>query len=353
MTNNKKGLVAAIALILVATGLAGCTDDNGDGVDWKAPTQLVLGKFAANEENERIVINITLGDSGGLVTQADGTLRVAIFDSNDVEMLNKTWDIKGKDFAVYKDGGVTNTDYELHIPFADFTKSSDRGGTMRAMVWFTYKDNTWLKEWDFGWFINPDIPDALLLPNETPTADLEGPTTGFTDVSLEFDASGSTDPEDDLGDLRFEWDWGDGETSTIFVDEIESHSYDEPGTYTVTVNVSDSEDAFELATIEVTVDWVLALTVNGIGIVSEAGEHHNDTWVELYIMNQAAETVTVPGLAAHLVSIADTDLENNGTDIVVPTSLGPGDGVTVIIYFDTPEGYEPLSLRVMNRGVEL
>ena len=74
MSSIKKGMAATIALVLVATALAGCVDDNGNGVEWENPTQMILGDFSADDTNEWVVINITLGDKSDLVTQADGTL---------------------------------------------------------------------------------------------------------------------------------------------------------------------------------------------------------------------------------------------------------------------------------------
>ena len=118
MSSIKKGMAAAVALVMVATVLAGCTDD-GNGITWDDPTRMLFEKFLASDTNEWVVINITLGDKEGYVTQAEGTLRIAIFDDNDVEMLNKTWEIKKDDFAEWKTDGVTSTSYELHIPYAD------------------------------------------------------------------------------------------------------------------------------------------------------------------------------------------------------------------------------------------
>ncbi len=353
MSSVKKGIAAAVALVMVATVLAGCTDDD-NGITWEYPTRILLSLPVASDENEWIVINITLGDSSALVTQADGTFRVAIFDDDDVEMLNKTWEVKKDDFAEWKTGGVTNTAYELHIPYADITKSGARGGTMYTMVWFTWKDQSFTDDWHLGIWGDPSIPDALLLPNTDPVADLSGPTTGFTDVEIEFDASGSSDAEDDVAQLDFEWEWGDGRTTGWpLAGEIESHTYDEPGTYTVTVNVSDTEDAFDIVTMDITIDWVLAITVEGTAMVTDPGEHFNDTWYEVKIMNQAAEEVSLPALDAWLHGVPETPLDTNGTDIDLPSSLPAGDSVSVRIYFIVPEEFDATDITVMGRTLSL
>ena len=115
MSSVKKGIAAAVALVMVATVLAGCTDDD-NGITWENPTLMLLGEFSASDTNEWVVINITMGDKAGLVTQADGTLRVAIFDDNDVEMLNKTWEVKKDDFAEWNDA-------ESHVDWTIKTKA--------------------------------------------------------------------------------------------------------------------------------------------------------------------------------------------------------------------------------------
>jgi hypothetical protein len=355
MSSIKQGIAVTIALVLVATALAGCVDENGNGVEWENPTQMVIGDFSADDTNEWVVVNITLGDKSDLVTQADGTLRVAIFDDNDVEMLNKTWEIKKDDFAEWEILSVTSTAYELHIPYADITKSDDRGGTMYAMAWFTWKEETFTATWHFGWMMDPDIPDALLLPNNAPVAAVTGPTTGFTEVDIGFDATGSTDAEDSLEDLTFEWDWGDGETSFwLFAEATMTHAYEEPGTYTITVNVSDTEDAFDHAMMDITIDWALALTVEDTGVVADPGEHFNDTWYDVKIMNQASEIVSVPSLDAYLnTTPAETPMDDNGTATDPPASLGVGESVTVRVYFVVPETETPTGIEVMGRIIEL
>jgi PKD repeat protein len=81
-------------------------------------------------------------------------------------------------------------------------------------------------------------PNAQLDPvaaNETPTADAGGPYTGEAGTTLiQFDGSGSSDPENDL--LSFAWNFGDGISGD---GAMPTHTYAAAGTFEVSLVVSD------------------------------------------------------------------------------------------------------------------
>lgn len=74
---------------------------------------------------------------------------------------------------------------------------------------------------------------------------------------MQFDGSGSTDP--DSGDLVFgyAWDFGDGATHGSQVNP--SHTYSEPGVYMVVMTAQDYSNATDTDTIMITVEAASAV----------------------------------------------------------------------------------------------
>ena len=174
--DRKIGVTALlIAVVMVAMAFAGCVGD-ADDADWKAPAQVDFDSIDVKENNETVEVTFSLLDKDGMMTRASGTVRVIIWDSDGFEMLNKTYDVKAKDFEALTLLGIKIATYTFEIPFSDFQKSHDRaiaafgdGNTMTGKVVFSYKETSFEEAYD--WF-DPTIPDALLHPNDAPQADL-------------------------------------------------------------------------------------------------------------------------------------------------------------------------------------
>lgn len=72
--------------------------------------------------------------------------------------------------------------------------------------------------------------------NSPPMADFTAaPNAGEAPLTVDFDASGSTDPDGAI--VEYVWDFGDGEAG---VGVTINHVFDEVDTYTVVLQVTDS-----------------------------------------------------------------------------------------------------------------
>lgn len=101
--------------------------------------------------------------------------------------------------------------------------------------WFTANENAILSHLKF----NPG--------NRVPQAELEvNKTAQNIPFTVEFDASGSTDADSDL--LSFTWDFGDGTTGK---GPIVEHVYEQAGTYTAEVTVSDRSGGTSTAQVKI------------------------------------------------------------------------------------------------------
>lgn len=89
----------------------------------------------------------------------------------------------------------------------------------------------------------------LIVTNTPPRAVLDAPTSGRSGVELSFSAARSTDPNGRITEAA--WDFGDG-TSPTGGREVR-HTFARPGTYTVTLQVSDDEGVPDAAVHTVTI----------------------------------------------------------------------------------------------------
>lgn len=93
--------------------------------------------------------------------------------------------------------------------------------------------------------------------NQPPTAKIStkpSPPKDFPPLTVEFDGSGSTDPENSIA--SYEWDFGDsdsGEDNTATGPKV-SHTYETKGEFTVELTVTDDQGEQDTATVTVDTD---------------------------------------------------------------------------------------------------
>jgi PKD repeat protein len=135
------------------------------------------------------------------------------------------------------------------------------------------------------------------------------PTASFvyecTDLSCQFNASGSDDPEGSIS--SYDWNFGDGNTGSGVTT---SHTYSAGDTYTVALTVTDEGGATDTESQSVTVSSGGGITLTATGYKVK-GRHHVDlTWsgatsinVDVYRDGALSETTANDG--------AYTDATNN------------------------------------------
>ena len=103
---------------------------------------------------------------------------------------------------------------------------------------------------------------SVTVTNQAPTAVISGPDTGAEGSVLTWNASASSDPENDA--LTYAWDFGDGSTAGNVI--TVTHAYTDNADYTLTLTVTDAYDALDTTTQTVTISNV-APTVDEPNVV--------------------------------------------------------------------------------------
>ena len=86
-------------------------------------------------------------------------------------------------------------------------------------------------------------------PNESPIAIVTAtPTLGEAPLTVVFGGSNSSDPDGLV--VGYDWDFGDGATSTLADPQ---HTYTQEGSYTATLTVTDDDNTPDSTSVTITV----------------------------------------------------------------------------------------------------
>jgi PKD repeat protein len=131
--------------------------------------------------------------------------------------------------------------------------------------------------------------------NEPPTAQLTAtPTSGEAPLTVAFSSAGSTDPEGKA--LTYLWNLGNGTTSTL---ANPSASYSNPGTYTITLTVTDDvgqkASASTLVTVQAAVQIMSIQSVVAEKVITGKQTYANVTVKIVNASGQPVSGATVTG----------------------------------------------------------
>jgi len=113
-----------------------------------------------------------------------------------------------------------------------------------VMAWYVVVNDSKLETTSDIWtFSTLPVPPA----NDRPIADPGGPYSGNINEPIQFNASGSYDPDGEI--VFYRWNFGDG--SGEILDPNPSHIYQKEGTYVVTLTVIDNNGTSDTKTTEV------------------------------------------------------------------------------------------------------
>ncbi|MCD6480522.1 PKD domain-containing protein [Candidatus Bathyarchaeota archaeon] len=180
---------------------------------------------------------------------------------------NKSEYYRGESVTISVSGGTPNDVYMLQIEDPSGNKVWVDQGSFDSNGAFQYQIKI-PDDWDYGTYTirvkdmgknkvstaTFRVKSVVIAPppapvNQPPVADAGPDQTVFVNRTVWFDGSGSYDPDGTI--VSYEWDFGDGSTGTgVRV----SHVYRSPGTYTVTLTVTDDLGATDSDTCVVTVE---------------------------------------------------------------------------------------------------
>jgi len=151
------------------------------------------------------------------------------------------------------------------------TFSLNSGGTSTFNAWVTIPASQPGGSYYLGWIVDPlnsiaEIDEAnnavalvssTFVPANSPPSACFGtnPSLGYAPLGVSFDASCSSDPDGNI--VSYQWNFGDGNTESS-ASPYYSHTYWSPGSYNVTLTVTDNQGS-------------TSTTYNGIWVLEGGG----------------------------------------------------------------------------------
>ena len=182
---------------------------------------------------------------------------------------------------------------------ADGPATSD--GDLTGNVKFTM--GTGCGDFDYGY---TDVPGPA---NTAPTAKAKAPATATTGERVDFSGTGSNDAETP-DNLDYSWDFGNGGPTKDAAGPVAHHVFNKPGTYDVTLLVTDPSGATDTDTVKVAVS-------------DKAGHQAKTTVCGSSKVTKTGSWRTVKSKQAPGGSYCDNQGKGSGQDTMTFTFRGP------------------------------
>jgi PKD repeat protein len=166
---------------------------------------------------------------------------------------------------------------------------------------------------------------TVTVENVSPNVDAGEDASGNVGDILTFTGSATDAGVNDV--LTYEWDFGDGETVTGVDMTTATHAYAEPGVYTVTLTVTDSDGGYSSDTATATINYPP---------VAEAGPDQAST-EGATVTFDGSETSDADGDALTYVWDFGDGTTVSGVDLVAPTHVYADNGVYTVTLTVTDE----------------
>lgn len=194
----------------------------------------------SEEAEEAFTVDVVFGneqvDATFTATPESGTVPLEVeFDASessdpDGEIVGYEWDLDGD--GSYDDGDEVTAEYtytQYGTYEAKLRVTDNNGETSTTTVEI--------------------LVDEGLQPNGTIDVELEEDGTAYVGQSYYFDVSDASSPNGEIE--KYAWDFGDGSTPTK--NKTAKHTYEDAGTYTVTLTLTDEEGETGETTLEIEV----------------------------------------------------------------------------------------------------
>jgi len=213
----------------------------------------------------------------GIAINAVGYIYVADRDHNRVEAFGS--DVFSLDDASPDDGDLitdTKTVADLLTGSYTFTEMDTAGWELTNITCDTgnwsVNGNSLTVDLAAGENVTCTVTNNLVPANQPPVANPGGPYLGAVNTPIQFDGSGSSDPDGDS--LTYAWNFGDGNNG---IGATPTHAYTAVGIYNVCLTVNDgSLDSEPVCTMAVVYDPSAGFVTGGGWIDSPAGAYTAD-----------------------------------------------------------------------------